>query len=167
MISEWHFCPRCADRLEALEVAGRPRLTCRSSCGFVHWDNPAPVLAALVDYQGYILLARNRAWAPGAFGLITGFLERNEEPTDGVAREVNEELGLDTTAISLIGVYPFARRHEVILAYHVVAHGEIILNEELAEYRLIPPGKLKAWDFGTGLAVRDWLARRAEAAQTP
>ncbi len=166
MISEWEFCPRCGDRLEALEVAGRQRLSCRSSCGFVHWDNPAPVLAALVEYQGYIVLARNQAWAPGAFGLITGFLERNEEPAHGVAREVKEELGLDTTAVSLIGVYPFTRKHEVILAYQVTGHGEIILNEELAEYRLIAPDKLKAWNFGTGLAVRDWLTRRAEAAQT-
>ncbi|HMV07109.1 MAG TPA: NUDIX domain-containing protein [Accumulibacter sp.] len=163
MNSEWEFCPRCGDRLETLEAAGRLRLSCRSSCGFVHWDNPAPVLAALVELQGRIVLARNQAWAPGAFGLITGFLERDEDPADGVAREVEEELGLSTSAVSLIGVYPFARRHEVIIAYHVVASGAIVLNEELAEYRLIAPEKLKAWDFGTGLAVRDWLAGRAKA----
>jgi hypothetical protein len=38
----------------------------------------------------------------------------------------------------------------VIIAYHVLAHGE---------FRLIAREKLKAWDFGTGLVVRDWLAR--------
>jgi hypothetical protein len=47
----------------------------------------------------------------------------------------------------------------VLIVYHVVADGEITLNEELAAYRLIPPEKLRAWDYGTGLAVRDWLAR--------
>jgi len=26
--------------------------------------------------------------------------------------------------------------------------------------RLIEPGRLKAWDFGTGLAVADWLLAR-------
>ncbi|MBL8425717.1 MAG: NUDIX hydrolase, partial [Candidatus Accumulibacter phosphatis] len=82
------------------------------------------------------------------------------EPAAGVAREVREELGLDAVAVTLIGVYPFARKHEVIIAYHVLACGEIRLNEELAEFRLIAPEKLKAWDFGTGLAVADWLARR-------
>jgi hypothetical protein len=41
-----------------------------------------------------------------------------------------------------------------------VTSGEIVLNEELAEFRLIAPEKLRPWDFGTGLAVRDWLARR-------
>jgi NAD+ diphosphatase len=64
-------------------------------------------------------------------------------------------------ATTLIGVYPFARKHEVIIAYHVVGQGEIGLNEELAEFRLIAPEKLKPWDFGTGLAVSDWLARRS------
>ena len=52
----------------------------------------------------------------------------------------------------------------MIIAYHVIADGRIDLNEELAEYRLIDPDKLKAWDFGTGPAVRDWLATRAAAA---
>jgi hypothetical protein len=75
----WQFCPLCrAPR----RCAGSdlPRLACGAGCGFVHWDNPAPVLAALVEYQGRVVLARNRAWAAGAFGLITGFLERGEDP---------------------------------------------------------------------------------------
>lgn len=163
MTSRWQFCPRCGSTLVESEQAGRPRLSCGAACGFVHWDNPAPVLAALVEYDGRIVLARNYAWAAGAFGLITGFLERDEDPAAGVAREVREELGLDAVAVTLIGVYPFARKHEVIIAYHVLACGEIRLNEELAEFRLIAPEKLKAWDFGTGLAVSDWLARRAGA----
>jgi NADH pyrophosphatase NudC (nudix superfamily) len=157
-MSDWRFCPRCAATLVAGDEGGRRRQVCEAGCGFVHWDNPVPVLAALVEYQGCILLARNRAWAPGAFGLITGFLERDEDPAAGVAREVREELGLSSGAATLIGVYPFARRHEVVIAYHLPAHGEIRLNEELAEFRLIDREKLKPWDFGTGLAVRDWLA---------
>ncbi|MEF8715264.1 MAG: NUDIX domain-containing protein [Accumulibacter sp.] len=159
-MSTWRFCPLCGAGLEMRAVGGLPRRHCRADCGFVHWDNPVPVLAALVEYREQIVLARNHAWTAGAFGLITGFLERDEAPAAGVAREVKEELGLDATAATLIGVYPFARKHEVIIAYHVLADGEIRLNEELAEFRLIAPEKLKAWDFGAGLAVSDWLARR-------
>lgn len=159
-MSAWRFCPLCGADLQVRVVADLSRLVCGADCGFVHWDNPAPVLAALVEYHDRVVLARNQGWAAGAFGLITGFLERDEDPAAGVAREVKEELGLDATAVTLIGVYPFARKHEVIVAYHVRAEGEIRLNEELAEFRLIAPEKLKAWDFGTGLAVSDWLARR-------
>lgn len=158
----WCYCPRCGQPLLDAHMAGLPRRACgESSCGFVHWDNPFPVVAALVEWQGRIVLARNHAWPAGNFGLVTGFLERDEDPDAAVAREVKDELDLDATAISLIGVYPFQRKNEVILAYHVVAVGEIVLNEELAEYRLIEPAKLKAWESGTGWAVRDWLARRA------
>ncbi len=156
----WRFCPRCGAGLQGVELGGLPRQQCGAACGFVHWDNPLPVVAALVEYRGAMLLARNHAWAEGAFGLITGFLERDEDPLGAVIREVKEELDLDASSADLIGVYPFARNHEVLIVYHVLADGEIWLNEELAEYRLIAPEKLKAWDFGTGLAVRDWLARR-------
>jgi NAD+ diphosphatase len=127
----------------------------------VHWDNPLPVVAALiqcVDRDGAVLLARNHAWPEKQFGLVTGFLERDETPEAAVMREVKEETDLDALAARLIGLYPFARKNELILAYHVEARGEVRLNEELAEYRLIAPERLQAWDYGTGLAVADWLA---------
>jgi hypothetical protein len=34
------------------------------------------------------------------------------------------------------------------------------LNEELADVRRVAPDRLRPWDFGTGLAVADWLKRR-------
>jgi len=160
----WRFCPRCGAGLGNEELAGRVRAVCRGEdCGFVAWGNPLPVVAALVqceDREGRILLARNRKWAEGKFALITGFLESGEAPEDAVVREVAEETALVSRSATLIGVYPFFPANEVVIAYHVRAVGEIVLNEELAEYRLIEPGKLKAWEFGTGLAVRDWLAGR-------
>lgn len=140
------------------------RLACSAPCGHVEWGNPLPVVAALVEREDMIVLARNHAWQPGVFGLVTGFLEAGESPEAAVAREVKEELDLDASALSLIGAYPFERRNEIIIAYHVQAAGEIALNEELAEFRLIAPEKLRPWDFGTGLAVRDWLERRLAAA---
>ena len=151
-----NFCPRCATPLVTQDLGGLPRRAC-PRCDFAHWDNPAPVVAALVERDGMIVLARNHAWPEKQFGLITGFLERDETPEEAVAREVKEELDLTAASVSLIGVYPFPSKNEVIIAYHVPASGVIVLNEELAEFRLIPPEKLRPWDFGTGLAGRDWL----------
>lgn len=57
-----------------LELGSLPRQACPdSACGHVFWDNPAPVVAALVEWEGRIILARNQAWAEGKFGLISGF----------------------------------------------------------------------------------------------
>lgn len=159
MSSEYRFCPRCAQALAAGEYGGAQRLGC--ACGFVHWDNPLPVVAAIVEHEGGVILARNKAWPdPKMFGLITGFLEKGETPADAVAREVKEELSLDAIGVHFVGLYPFERRNELIIAYHVPAKGEVRLNEELADYRRIAPEKLKPWDFGTGLALRDWLEAR-------
>lgn len=131
--------------------------------GFVHWDNPLPVVAAVIeciDRDGAVLLARNHAWPEKMFALVTGFLERGEIPEAAVAREVREEVNLETVVVKLLGAYPFARKNEVIIGYHVRARGEIVLNEELAEYRLVAPDRLQPWPQATGLAVRDWMLSR-------
>jgi NAD+ diphosphatase len=54
----------------------------------------------------------------------------------------------------------------VIIAYHLTATGTIkIDNRELANYKRVPISRLKPWSFATGLAVRDFLLKRA--AQLP
>jgi len=117
-------------------------------------------VAALVEYQGEIVLARNKAWPEGMFGLVTGFLEKGETPEQAVVREVKEELGLNAAGIDFIGVYAFEQMNQLIVAYHVVAGmGAMTLGEELAEVKVLPPDQVKPWDFGTGQAVRDWLNR--------
>lgn len=159
MSDAYRFCPRCAALLTRQVHAERERLAC-AACGWVHWDNPLPVVAALIELEGRIVLARNRAWPERMYALITGFLERDETPAAAVAREVAEETGLATRSATLIGVYDFARKNEIILAYHVVAEGTITLGEELADYRLIEPAKLRPWPLGTGFAMADWMRAR-------
>jgi len=159
---DYRFCPRCGTSLVPTPAGDGIRAACpEAGCGFVHWDNPVPVVAALVELDGRIVLARNVAWPEKVFGLVTGYLERDEAPEAAVAREVAEELGLTATREDLIGLYPFRSKNQLLIAYHVLAEGTVRLNEELAEYRLIDPERLKPWDFGTGFAVRDWLAGRA------
>jgi NAD+ diphosphatase len=155
----YRFCPRCASTLVERSHAERNRLLC-PNCEWVHWDNPLPVLAALVEYEGRILLARNAAWPEHMFALITGFMERGETPEQGVTRELKEETNLDVARLSLIGVYEFTRKNEVIIAYHVEAAGTIQLGEELVDYRLVAPHRLRPWRLGTGLAMADWMRAR-------
>lgn len=158
------FCPCCATPLARGHQAGRERAHC-PTCGWVHWDNPTPVVAAVIEYEGKVLLARNVAWPEKMFALVAGFLERDETPQQAVAREVLEETGLTVTATHLIGVYEFQRRNEVIIAFHTPAAGTIVLGEELAEYRLLEPARVKPWPLGTGLAVADWMRGRGLAVE--
>lgn len=166
-MSDFKFCPICAASLILRAddgEAGKIRLTCPDG-HWTHWDNPLPVLAALVEIEGRILLARNAAWQENMFALITGFMERDETPEQGIARELKEETNLDADQITLIGVYEFMRKNELIIAYHVKASGTIRLSEELLEYRLLAPEKLKPWRAGTGYAVAEWMRERGLAVE--
>ena len=163
MLAEYRYCPQCATSLGlivAMEDGGpKERLRC-PACGYTHWNNPTPVLAAVVqcaDRGGRLLLARNAAWSGRMFALITGFMEAGETPEDGIAREVLEETALLAESVKLIGVYDFQRMNQVIIAYHVVARGEIQLSPELAEYKLFEPADALCWPAGTGYALADWL----------
>lgn len=126
----------------------------------MYWNNPVPVVAAIVEHDGEVVLARNAGWPQGWFALITGFLERNETPETGVLREVKEELDLTGEVVQFIGVYPFFERNELLLVYHIRATGTIRLNEELVEYKKLPAAEVRPWPRGTGVAVRDWLAQQ-------
>ncbi|HEX4917450.1 MAG TPA: NUDIX domain-containing protein [Limnobacter sp.] len=155
----YQYCPMCATKLHALPHSGHARMAC-GACGFVQWGNPVPVVAALVEYEDKVLLARNVAWPAHFYALITGFLERDETPEQGAIRELKEETNLDAIETSLIGVYPFSMKNEVIICYHIKAAGVIGLSEELADYKLVEPAELRPWRMGTGLAMADWLAAR-------
>ncbi len=157
----FRFCPKCAADLGMRRESGKERLAClREGCGFIAYGNPLPVVAAIVEHDGDIVLVRNHGWPEKLHGLVTGFLEAGESPEAGVLRELKEELSLDGEIVSLVGVYEFTLRNELIVAYHVRATGTLVLGEELAGFKRVKPDKLRAWEFGTGLAVRDWLLRR-------
>jgi NADH pyrophosphatase NudC (nudix superfamily) len=162
---EYKYCPNCATPLAMvaqMEDGGeKQRLRC-PACQWTHWNNPTPVLAAVIEYEGRVLLARNAAWSGRRFALITGFMEAGESPQQGIAREIKEETNLDTVELNLIGAYEFLRMNQVIIAYHARAEGEIRLSPELAEYKLYDHADVLCWPAGTGYALADWLRSRGQ-----
>lgn len=154
-----NYCPMCATELTTIEIEHRNRQSCPSeACNFTDWNNPTPVVAAIIEWNNKVLLVHNTEWPDKVFGLVTGFLEEKEAPEQAIAREIKEELNLRAETVSLVGAYAFEHMNQVIIAYHAECSGEITLNEELDDYKLLDRSKLKPWGFGTGLAVKDWLA---------
>lgn len=162
----YKFCPQCATPLTTAEVDGVSRLKC-PACNFVHWDNPIPVVAAIVEHDGKVILTRSKGWPEKWLGIVAGFLEKGETPETGVLREVREELGLDGEIISFVGHYSFKLRNQIIFAYHVRAQGEITLGEELESIKALPPEEVRPWDLGTGPALKDWLENRRRTQNKP
>ncbi len=162
------FCISCGGPLQArkgddpLDDPDRERLRCvAEDCGWSHYDNPTPVVAAIVRQGDDVLLVRNATWPAAWFGLVTGFLERGEAPDDAALREVKEELGLDARLGEWVGVYPFFPMNQVILVWQVEVPvgSEPTLSAELAAFKRVSIERLEPWPFATGDAVRDWLAR--------
>ena len=163
MSTAFRFCPLCATPLALIvqeEDSGLvQRLRC-PACDFTHCNNPTPVLAAIVEVDGLVMLARNAAWPGKMYGLITGFMEAGETPEDGIRREIGEETSLSVDALELVGVHDFQRMNQVIITYHARAHGEVRLSPELVDYKLLRPEQLRCWRAGTGMALAQWLRQQ-------
>lgn len=159
--TDYRYCPLCRAALTSAVRGGETRLVC-TECAFVHWRNPVPVVAAVVERGGRVILVHSIGRPPTWYGLVAGFLERGEHPEVAVLREVGEELGLAGRLEASIGIYPFERLNQVIFAYHVrVPDGPITLApDELDDYKEVPLEKVRPWPQGTGPALRDWLAAR-------
>ena len=159
------FCPQCTAPLESRFFDGRDRLICSAECGFIHWNNPTPVVAAIIEHEGKVLLARNANWPPNWFALVTGFLEAGETPEEGVLREVEEEIGLKGEIAGFVGNYAFREQNQLLVCFHIRTSGEVKLGEELADYKLEDIDEVKPWPMGTGPALRDWLV--AQGSRSP
>ena len=121
------FCPTCGSELTSRRVDGRARSYC-PTCETVVWRNPVPTAGvAVVDVGATpaVLLVR-RATEPdaGAWGIPAGFLEHDERPVDGAARELREETALrvNPDGLGLVAVDDFAHpsgRNLVTICYAV------------------------------------------------
>jgi NADH pyrophosphatase NudC (nudix superfamily) len=159
----FQYCPQSGHELVDAARGGRLRRVCPdSACGFVHWDNPVPVVAAIVEHREQIVLVRSHGRPDTWYGLVAGFLEQSEHPDAGMAREIEEEIGLVPSTCTYLGCYAFERLNQIIFAYHAEIDSLDIrlCEDELSGYKIMPIAELRPWTQGTGPALRDWLASR-------
>lgn len=156
------YCPRCASEMREHMKDEKVRHICSSeACGFTDWNNPTPVVAAIIEYESQVLLVHSVGWPPKMLGLVSGFLEADEHPDAAIQREIKEETNLETQALRFLGHYPFSMQNQIIMVYEAKCSGDIQLNEELDRYKLLDVEKVIPWDLGTGPAVKDWLSNRS------
>jgi len=143
------FCSDCGHPVESKALDGAERFVCQNTkCQSVQWNNPVPVVAALVKHEGKYILARNARWPSGIFSLITGYLEAGEEVEQAVLREVEEELGLKGVIAHYLGHYIFREKNQLLLAFEIDAVGTLAINAALAEISRVSAEELTIYDFG-------------------
>jgi NAD+ diphosphatase len=154
----YDFCPSCGTETTLQYIDGRNLKACTVECGFAHFDNPTPVVAIIVETSEGVVLAHNVEWPEGMYSIITGFVDPLELPEQTAIRETEEELGLKAYGVKFVGHYMFEQKNQLIITYAVKAKGDIYLNRELDDHKVVPVDKLKGWPGPTGQAVTDWLA---------
>jgi NAD+ diphosphatase len=141
-VTRYAFCPACGSPFGADSAAAAPSLLLCRRCGFHFWQNSKPAVAALITrvHQGRLeaLLSR-RGVEPhkGMWDLPGGFLCNGENPPDGLARELREELGVGLVQARLytVGTAEYARddqAHEARFVLSLYYRCEIDLRSPLA-----------------------------------
>jgi ADP-ribose pyrophosphatase YjhB (NUDIX family) len=100
------YCPACGTATERRENKERERRFCPTCEQFV-WRNPVPVGTVVVHSgDGALFVRRSVPPDEGQWDLPGGFLETDEPPAYGAARELEEETGVraDPADVRLCGV---------------------------------------------------------------
>jgi ADP-ribose pyrophosphatase YjhB (NUDIX family) len=99
------FCPKCGRK--GFVFNGEKVLSCKA-CGLEYYMNPAPAVAAILQYpDGRIVLAhRKHEPRKGMLDLPGGFVDMNERIEDAVKREIFEELAVKVDTMEFIGSFP-------------------------------------------------------------
>jgi 8-oxo-dGTP diphosphatase len=102
MSKPYTFCPHCGNGLKPGIVDEHEQLMCSASCGFVHWNNPIPVVAVLIEINGkYVLVKRGKDQGAGKWCMPCGFVNEGESLPAAACRETLEETHLVVTVPGL------------------------------------------------------------------
>ncbi|MGH7918449.1 MAG: NUDIX hydrolase [Candidatus Dormibacteraceae bacterium] len=158
-----HYCVNDGSRLTVDEIEGRPLEAC-DRCGFVLWRDPKVATAALVTDPGGRLLLARRATQPGygSWCLPGGFVNDDEHPAEGAARECREEIGCQVLVDRLVGVYHVPKEDAssmVVIGYAGrLQGGEPHPGPEMLEVASFAPDRVPELAFSSHReALADWL----------
>ena len=162
------YCSECAGTLEKKEIEGHQRLVC-PRCGKIYYQNPLPVVAAvIIGKEGRILLTK-RGLPPGKgrWALLGGFVEKDESPEEAILREMKEEIGIEGKIEDLIGVYKNESElygSITVIGYKISSQSETYtLNEEVKEVRFFPSDRLPSIPFSSHKRILEdlWRTRKS------
>ena len=107
-ILHWHmshrFCSACGSASQASGAGWRREC---SSCGTHHFPRTDPVVIMLATDRDRCLLGRQPRFPPSMYSCLAGFLEPGETIEAAVARELEEEAGIEVSSVTYLGSQPW------------------------------------------------------------
>jgi len=102
---DYIYCPTCKNKLTYHNFDKQNVLAC-NLCSFTFWNNPQPVVSALIEINGKVLLIKRKGQTYNGFWAMPGgIINSFEEPSQSIKREVKEECGLTVTDLDLLDAY--------------------------------------------------------------
>ena len=109
-----HFCGRCGS---AADYHKSDRARQCPECGLLSFPRVSPAVITLIHRGDEFLLARNGRFPAGRYSIIAGFVEAGETLEQGVAREIQEEVGLEVTDITYHSSQPWPFPHSLMVGF--------------------------------------------------
>jgi NAD+ diphosphatase len=124
-LNEWHmrnrFCGVCGQRSAPFR-AGWGRKC--SACGAEQFPRIDPVVIMLAEHGGRVLLGRQPQYPPGRYSALAGFVEPGESIEEAVAREIEEEAGLEVDNVRYVASQPWPFPHSLMIACIATARSD-------------------------------------------
>lgn len=169
MISEVKskFCMWCGNALSFTYIDHRTVPACSShpKCGFVDWNNPVPQTNILVSLDDRVLLIkRGQLPRKGDWCLPGGFMDTNESPEEGAARELLEETGLESVINKKNVLTVMSQGNNDLQVFYwtkKITGGALTLTPEALDLRFFEEHELPeniAFESHAQV-IRDWFAR--------
>lgn len=169
----FRFCPRCGSaRFEPHDARSK---RC-AGCGFTFYLNASAATAAFIFDRRGRLLAVRRAKDParGTLDLPGGFVDAGESLTEGLEREIREELGAGVAEaeflFSLPNRYPYGGMDvptaDAFFRVRLAPGDEPAAGDDAAELVWLAPGEVRPEAFGlesVRRAVGRYMALRPQA----
>ena len=127
------YCGSCGAPTRP-QRAGRVMTCTNQDCGTEFFPRVDPAIIVLVTDGDRALLGRQPGWPAGRYSTIAGFVEPGESLEDSVRREVLEETGIETGAMTYQSSQPWPFPRSLMLGFRAEALStEIRLGDEELE----------------------------------
>jgi len=143
----WHdrhgFCANCGQK--SMPSHGGYRRDC-PACGTQHFPRTDPVVIMLAVDGDRCVLGRQYRFAPGVYSCLAGFVEPGETLEDAVRRELYEEAGIRTGAVTYHASQPWPFPSSLMIGCFAEATSFDLVREveELEDVRWFERAELSA-----------------------
>lgn len=162
------FCPYCGGFISQNQEEGVRRDFCEA-CGVFFYDNPLPVVSAIVASDRKILLVkRGKKPYKNLWCLPTGFAESGESIEEAALRELEEETGIKGRIMGLIDVDSCASHFYgdlLFIAFEIEQTGGVCLpGSDTVAVKYFPIDAIPRLAFSSNdQAIQTYIRSKAES----